>query len=284
VAILLGLGASIAYGAADFLGGFASKRASSTAVVLLVQSSALVMVSVIIPPLAGVPLTAEAWLWGCGAGVAGGVGAALLYRGLAVGRMGVVAPVAAVFGALVPLVAGLILGEVPRPLGLAGVVLALAAIALVSTEPAHGEIRVALRHRLRAAGLLLGVGAGLGFGAVFLLYDAAGANTGPWPVFTARVATVAMFAVVVLAGRIPVRPAAASVGAVVAVAAFSTAADTAFLVGSRLGLLPVVSVLTSLYPVTTVALARGVLKERIGPVRAVGLALAVAGVALMTVG
>jgi drug/metabolite transporter (DMT)-like permease len=285
VAVLVGLLASVAYGAADFIGGVVSRRNSVFTVLLWAQVIGLVWVLAALPFLAEGPFTVQIGLLGGGAGVAGVTGAALLFRGLAHGRMSVVAPVTAVLTASLPLLFGLARGERPSLVSLAGVVVALAAIALVSTVPEPGlENPGRFRDRAVAEGLPEALGAGVCFAAFFILLDGVEDDAGLWPILAVRLASIVIAAGFVLGGRTPVRPTAGTTLGVLGGGLIGTAADYLYLLGTTLGLLSVVVVLTSLYPVTTVILARTVLGERLGGSQLVGLLLAGVGVVMITAG
>ncbi|WP_338043367.1 EamA family transporter, partial [Nonomuraea lactucae] len=132
-AVILATACALVYGTADFLGGLAARRSRVLSVVVLSQIAGLVLILALLPALPGL-LSGGALLWGLGAGVAGMSGLVLFYRALATGTMSVVAPVAAVTSAALPVVFGLANGERPEPLALAGVVLALGAVLLVSQD------------------------------------------------------------------------------------------------------------------------------------------------------
>jgi drug/metabolite transporter (DMT)-like permease len=285
VAVFLGLLASVAYGVADFIGGVVSRRNHVFTVLLWGQFVGIAWVLAALPFLAGGPPTASGLLFGAGAGVGGSFGAAALFRGLARGRMGVVAPVTAVLAASLPVLFGLVTGERPTPLALVGVVVALGAIALVSTVPKPGEEHgrgAVLRARLVSEGLPEAVAAGLCFALYFVLISLVPEDSGLWPILGVRISSMAIAGGIVLGMSVHVRPTTGTTGAVLLGGFVGTAADYVFLLASRLGLLSVVAVLTSLYPVTTVVLARTVLKERMGRVQLAGLVLAGTGVVLIT--
>jgi drug/metabolite transporter (DMT)-like permease len=287
VSILLGLLASVLYGTQDFIGGLVSRRNHVLTVVLWGQLVG-VPISVLGLPLLtdGPPTGPTLWLGGA-AGVTGMFGAALLFRGLARGRMSVVAPVTALLAAAIPVVIGLVVGDRPSALAVVGLVVALAAIGLVSTSPEPGVVRErgrSIRERLVEAAVPEAVAAGTFFAGFFLLLDGVEDDAGLWPIFAARVAGLVVGAVLILSTRLTARPAAGTTFGVVGSGVLSNVSDYVFLLGTRVGLLPVVVVLTSLYPVTTVLLARTVLKERIGRMQFVGLALAAAGVVFLTAG
>lgn len=275
MAALLALGAAVAYGVGDFLGGVAARRVPPTAVVLwshLVGLGSLVALA----PFLGGHVTPRALGFGAVAGVAGGVGVTLFYRGLAAGSMSVVAPVAALLSAAVPVTAGLAGGEQPSPAALAGIALALGAVALVSREaPGPGAPAI------RWPALALALAAGLAFGLFFVTVDRAGTSAGIWPLVAARVASVSLFAGLaaarVTASGLPEGVAGAAVGC----GLLDTGANVLYVMALDHGLLSVVSVLTALYPAGTVLLARYVLGERLTPTQRAGLG--VAGVAAVLI-
>jgi drug/metabolite transporter (DMT)-like permease len=287
VAVLVGLLASVAYGAADFIGGVVSKRNSVFTVLLWGQFTGIALVLAGLPLLAKGPLTGETALLGGAAGVAGVLGAAFLFRGLARGRMSVVAPITAILAASLPVLFGLLTGERPSAVTLVGVVVALGAIALVSAASEPGstrEGRPGILSRAAADGVPEGLGAGFFFAVFFVFLDGVDDAAGLWPILAVRLASLVLAGLVVILGPATATPAAGTRLGVAAAGLIGTAADYLFVLGSTLGLLSVVVVLTSLYPVTTVVLARTMLKERIARAQLGGLALAALGVVLITVG
>lgn len=279
MATVLALLGAIVYGAADFSGGLASRRASALGVVLFGQLAGVVVLAVLLVVAPGRPDTASI-LWGAAAGVCGAVSLLVFYRSLATGAMSVVAPLTAVMSAIVPVVGGVVLGERPSGLALVGVVLAVAAIVLVSAE--HGRLpSVALLRSRAVVGPLL---AGTGFGLLFVLLSRAGADSGAWPLVGARVASLALLALVGLVGRRSLVPRGAPAGLVIASGAGDMGANLLFLLAARIGLLSVVGVLLALYPAATVLLALAVLRERLHLLQVAGLALATAGVVLIALG
>jgi drug/metabolite transporter (DMT)-like permease len=277
VAILLGLAAGLIYGAADFVGGLATKRAPLLTVVLLSQAFGAVLLVAALPLMAPAPVVASDVAWGTGAGVAGTVGVTWLYRGLARGRMSVVAPISAVVGALVPLVYGLASGERPGPPALAGAALALGAVALVtSSSGAEGE--------RGASGATDGAAAGLGFGFFFILLANTRAEAGLWPIAGARLSSLAAMGALIVIGRRWSAPSRSVVPAIAGAGCLDVVSNVLYLLATRRGLLSLVAVVTSLYPVSTVALARVVLKERSTPPQSIGVVCAVVGVALIARG
>ena len=284
MAILFGLGAALAYGAADFLGGLMTKRTSVLAVVLLSQAFGTILMVAAVPLVLKTPLDTGAMAWGAAAGVTGGAGVTLLYRGLARGQMSVVAPVTAVVAASIPVVVGLVQGERPGGVSLAGVALGLAAVALVSSP--HEADRKPSSHTTigRPNGLLEALGAGLCFGAFFIFLDVAGDDTGLWPLVGARGGSFAVITAAVVVLRPRMRPAPGSMVGIAGAGVLDVLANLLYLLASRRGLLSLVAVLTSLYPASTVVLARVVLHERLQRPQLVGLACAAVAALLIAAG
>lgn len=289
MAVVLGLLAAISYGTADFLGGLATKRNPAIRVALVSQSVGFGVYLVALPLLSDGRFTAEAWVWGAAAGMTGGLGLAFLYRGLAQGRMSVVAPLTAIVAAVIPVGFGLLTGERPSGLQLLGIALAIPAIALVSSVP-HvsanpGPVQATtLRSRLSSLGVGDALVSGLGIGLFLVTITRPGEGAGPYPLVAARIASVSMFLALVLLTRVRFRLAPGTGVVVAASGVIDVMANLLFLLGTYGGLLSVVAVLTSLYPAATVVLARVVVKERLSIHQLVGLGLALAGVASMAAG
>lgn len=280
MAVVLGLAAAVVYGASDFLGGLASRRSGAYAVVvwsqfagLLILAGAIVVTGEAMPP-------GRDLLWGAVAGVGGGTGVVLLYRGLAIGRMAIVAPTAAVGGAVIPVLVGLTLGERPAALALVGVVVAVTAIALVSSS--HDDAGPADVRRRLPPGFAEAVGAGLGFALFFVSLDQTTDAADLWPLLAARV-SIAVAAFAGVATRSALRPVTGAGGQIVVLGVLDMVANLLYVLASRRGLLSIVAVLVSLYPASTVVLARFILHERFTRTQLAGLAAAAAGVTLIAV-
>jgi drug/metabolite transporter (DMT)-like permease len=287
VAIILGLASAIAYGSADFIGGFISRRTGAVRVVLLGQVFGLMLMLPVIPFLGGSgPDAGELW-WGAGSGVAGGVGVLLLFRGMSIGRMSVIAPITGIVAPAVPVIVGIARGERPGVLGAAGVVLALAAVWLVSRagedDSVLGEDRQPASARPR--GLLHGVGAGLGFGVFFVLLDQAGSGADPslWPLFGTRFGSISLVAVIALVTRTSLRAEPGTGPGIAASGALDIAANGFYYLAAQEGLLSLTAVLTSMYPGVTVLLARTFLREHLRRSQIVGLLVGAAGVVLISI-
>lgn len=280
MAVFLGLAAALSYGAADFVGGFSTKKANVFVVVLVSQLAGTVLLLALFPAINDSGATARALAWGAAAGLGGGVGVVLLYRGLAIGQMSVVAPVTAVEAAAVPVLVGLASGERPSALALAGIVVAMVAVVLVSSS---SDPDVAPTRGLQA-GLVEAIGAGAAFGLFFVFLAHAGHHTGAWPLIGTKIASVGFVALMIAITRPSWSMPATTLRTIVLTGLLDLTANVLYLAGSRRGLLSIVAVLTSLYPASTVLLARVVLKERFSKLQTLGVACAVAGIVLMAAG
>lgn len=287
--ILLGLGSALTYGAADFVGGVVTRRNDVFVVVLLSQAIGAVPLALIVALSGGDP-TAEALMWGFLSGIGGGIGVTLLFAGLAVGRMSVVAPVTAVEAATIPAVFGMLTGERPSAVAIAGIVLALVAVALISAAPEPGApdggagTDDPTRKRAPVAGLPQAVGAGIAFGAFFILLAEAGEGSGLWPIAAARVASISLVGIAVLIRKPKVRVDKKTAGAIGLSGSLDVAANVLYLLATRSGLLSLVAVLTSMYPASTVLLARVVLDERLLRIQTWGLVLAAGAITMIASG
>ena len=279
MALVLALVAAVTYGAADFVGGAVSKRAGAIRSVLLSQAVGSLLTVLLLPVLGSGSPSRDALWWGAAAGIGGGTGVLLLYRGLAIGRMSVVAPITGVEAAGVPVVFALAVGERPSPLALGGVVLGLVAVALVSSTSEASEAG-----QRRTAGLAEALGAGLSFGLFFICLDQASDGAGLWPLIGARASSLLLIVCVAVAARIAPRPPVGTGKAMVAAGLLDVAANISYLLATQRGLLSLTAVVTSMYPGATVLLARMVLKERLARVQLVGLAVAGAAVILIGLG
>ncbi len=310
----LGLLAALSYGVSDFLGGVASRRAHFLWVGLGVQLIGAVL-SFALAPMIGTALSpaslAPSLGWGALSGVGSAVGLVLLYRGYGRGSMAVVGPLSAVGAAVLPSVAGVLLGDRLSLLALVGVVVALPAIWLVSRQSdgagrdgagqsrgqsrgqSHGQSRGRSRGRSRAGrrvrtGVLDGIVSGLGFGVLFTALGQADPRSGLWPVATGQLSSTVLVAVIVAVGAFgrPSRPGLdrRALVQVLGTAVLSIGANVAFLAATRHGSITVSAVLTALYPAFTVLLAVAVLRERPERGQLVGLALAAAAVTLIVLG
>jgi len=279
LAALLALASSLAWGVSDFLGGLQSRRHPLLAVMVVSQVLAWLLLVAVVAAGAPIAHSGAATAWAAGAGGIGLLALVAFYRGLAIGTMSVVAPISAT-GAAVPVLAGVAAGERPSALQLAGIVLALAGVVLVSrqaqSEPARRGGRTAIGLALVAA---------LGFGSFFAMADRAEETADvAWVLLVARCTNVALLGACALWKRPRVPSAPAALGAIAAVGLLDLAANALFVIAAGEGLLSVVGVLGALYPAVTVLLARVVLGERLSAVQAAGVGICLAGVIALAAG
>lgn len=277
ITVLLALLGAASYGVSDFIGGMFGKRASAWAVAATGGVGGAIASLVLALLNSGDP-TAGDLAWGAGAGVGSGVGTAFLYRGLASGRMGVVAPVSGVLAVVLPVVVGVTTGERPGALVWLGIAAAVPAIWLVAREPTTNPGEPI------GSGARDGVLAGVGFGGLFACLGQVPDTAGFWPLVMNQVVgvcVVAIAATVLGATWVP-RHAAAWGGALAGL--LGGVATWAFLLATHHGLLSVSAVLTSLYPAFTVLLAALVLREHVHRLQAWGLALCGVAVVLVAMG
>jgi drug/metabolite transporter (DMT)-like permease len=277
VAALLALAGALGWGVGDFLGGIASRRLAVLTVLVISQTVGLVAVYLWVA-LAGDTFPGLAELLPAAAGgVAALAGLAALYRGFALGAMGIVAPISAA-SPIVPLAVDAAQGKVPSGVQWLGVALVLTGIVVLSRESSEdGRGRV-------AAGAGLAVVAALGFGLFFVGIDAGSDESAAWAVAAARTASVPVAVIAALVTATALTAPRRLLPLVAAVGVFDTGANVFVAAATTRGAVGIVAVLSSLYPVTTIVLARLVLKERLGAAKRVGGGVALAGAALVAAG
>lgn len=279
--VLLALISATGWGVSDFFGGVFSKRHGAWVTAVAVQLGALAGTAVAVLVLGGSPTRAD-WMWGAAAGVGVGAGTAFLYRGLSAGRMGVVAPVSGVGAALVPVLVGVSSGERPGLTAVIGIVMALPAIWLIASTD-DGQPRPATETAGSASnGFLDGVLAGLGFGTGFVCLDRLQPAAELTPLLATQVASLLPVIALALWTRQPFWPRHRPAWIGFVLGPLGTLANASLLLAVQAGLLSVVSVLVSLYPAVTVALAAALLRERIHRAQALGLGLAAVAVSLIS--
>jgi uncharacterized membrane protein len=280
VAILLALYSAAAYGLSDFVGGLVSRRVSAWPVAVVAQLSAMTCTGAVALFVEGTPTAADLW-WAVLAGLGSGLGTGFLYRGLATGRMSVVAPVSAVGAAVVPVLVGTLGGERLSLVVWAGILLALPGIWLVSSTAEELPDGSKAPRATVAEGVFDGVLAGLGFGVLFAALGQVPEGAGLWPLTLAQAVslpTVVMLATAMGASWLPRRR---HTWWALLAGPLGASATGAFLLASQYGFLTISGVLASLYPATTVLLAALLLRERIH--RAQGVGLGLCGVAIVLV-
>jgi drug/metabolite transporter (DMT)-like permease len=273
--VVLGLLSAASFGASDFGGGLSSRHLPIFGVMLVSQATGVVLAFAIAlltreaAPESGSVMAAAA------GGVCGAVGLLGLYQGLAVGRMGVVAPIVGVIGASLPVVVGIGLEGPPPPAAAVGIGLALVAVVIVSRTPSPGGGR---------SGIEFAVIGGIGIGLVSTLIGQLPEGSVWWPLVVLKVAAIGSLVGATLLARRPWRLSGRSVPPPAAVGVGDMAGNGFYILATQSGRLDIAAVLSSLYPVVTVVLAIVVLREHISRRHAMGIATAVAAVALIAAG
>jgi len=270
-ALLATLSAAV-FGVGDFMGGMAARRVRALVVAAWSQLVGLAVLVALVLVLPESSPTRADFLWGTAGGLVGAMGLLLLYTALSRGPMSVAAPITAVFSALVPVVAGLAMGERPGVLAAVGVLLAFPAIILIAR--AQEDPTAVHPARSTVVDLLPAFGAGIGFGFFFVFLQRTSHDAGLWPIVAARSAsmTVLFVLVVLTAGANVVSGGTRRL--VVVCGLCDVTANALYLVAVNHGLLSLIAVLAALYPASTVVLARVVLNERMTRWQLVGLGLA----------
>jgi drug/metabolite transporter (DMT)-like permease len=280
VPIVLAVVCAVVYGVADYCGGRATRSAPSVTVTLVGQIASLVF-GVVVVLIARDALAGPAdLLWGCAAGIASAVALTSFYHALSHGAMTVVAPITAVSSAVLPIAFALIRGERPASLAYVGMIVAVFAVVLVSGAMAQHE------RKTSASILGLALVAGTGFAAIFVALEQTSDTSGYWPLLSSRATSIMLMVVFLGLGvkrRAGLARMAASVAALAAVGGIlDMAANVLYLLAVRRGLLSIVVVVVSLYPVSTVVLAFGLDHERVARSQAVGMILAVSALVLVS--
>ena len=272
--LLLALGASLAWGVADFVGPLVSRTLGMLRVLFWAQVGGVLAIGLAVA-IRGQGPAGWGVLFAILASLGGMLGLFAYYRGMKTGAMSVVAPIAGV-SAVIPVVFGIATGDSPSTTQIAGVVCALLGVGLASVEHHEGSPRV-------AAGVGLALLAALGFGFYFPWMHAAGKVDFWWASLVFRTTALLIVAAALTAQRPSLRLRPRDLAIVTAVGIGDTIGNVLFAASSSHGLVSLTAVLASLYPVVTVLLAAAVLRERVAPMQRAGIALTLAGVALISV-
>jgi drug/metabolite transporter (DMT)-like permease len=271
----LALGASASWGFGDFLGGVRSRTVDPLAILAVSQPIGLAFLGIVVAARATGPPGPEV-AWSAPAAVVGTIGLAAFYRGMAVGAISIVAPIAGA-GAAIPVVVGVARGDRPSLLQGVGFAAAIAGVVLSSWERHPGRTRF-------AAGAGFGVVSMLAFGFYFVFLHQASGEDFLWPAFLFRVVSTSLVWIALLVVRPSVRGVGGALGALVLIGLLDTGGNTLYVAAASYGSLSVTAVLASLYPVVTVLLARYRLRERVHRLQEVGIALTIVGIVLVSAG
>jgi drug/metabolite transporter (DMT)-like permease len=273
--VVLGLLSAASFGASDFGGGLSSRHLPLLGVMLVASLAGMglaVMMAIELHEAAPEP---GAIISAAAGGVCGAIGLLGLYHGLAVGRMGVVAPVVGVIGASLPVLVGFGLEGAPRPELAVGIGLALAAVVIVSRTPSPTG---------RRSGVEFALLGGIGIGLVSTLIGLLPEGSIWWPLVVLKATSIGVVAVAILVARRPWRIRGRSLAPPAAVGVGDMMGNGFYVLATQSGRLDIAAVLSSLYPVVTVVLAIVVLREHIGRRHALGIATAALAVALIAAG
>ncbi|NYT19813.1 MAG: DMT family transporter [Methanosarcinales archaeon] len=272
--VFFSLAAAATWGAADFGGGFATKRASVYSVVIITQAVGLFLLPFLalyfseeFPPMNGM-------FWGFVAGVAGSLGLLALYHALSIGKMGVAAPVSAVVTVALPVVYGAFNEGLPAGHQIAGFVIGIGAMWLISSTGEKGE--------LKKQDLIYPLLAGVGFGLFFISVDLFSESAVFWPLTVAKISAVVVILGFALLRKSASVPSKDVLPLIILAGFFDTVGNLFFALASQAGRLDIATVIASLYPGSTVLLAWLLLKERMSSMQWVGVVLALAAIVLIS--
>ena len=282
VEILLAAAAALVYGVGDYCGGRASRKIDSLVVTCTGQVFSLMLLGIFLVVLGDPTPGLHDWLWGAAGGIGGFVGLTLFYFALANGSMTVVAPLAAVVSASLPVGAGLFLGDRPSLIAYIGIVIAIVGIALVTG--ALGTAHAPTKLKIVGVAVL----AGCGFGWMFVCLDRTSEDSGMWPLLAARIASISIAATIIFVRQLSRdrsdRPAIRVTAIALWAGLFDMGANILFVFANRQGLLSLVAVITALYPVSTIILALRLDHEKANRSQYVGMACAGLALAFVSLG
>jgi drug/metabolite transporter (DMT)-like permease len=275
LALICGLAAAASFGTGDFCGGFATKRGSVFSVIVIAQIIGLALLAGLAVSLEEPMPSGNNMVFGGLAGLFGTLGLTALYIGLARGRMGIVAPVSAVVGAVLPIIIGIVMEGAPTIGQFLGLLLGLCAIWFLAGGGGATSVHP------RELGLPILAGAGFGF--FFIFIDQVSETAIFWPLVMARVVSITMFFTFIMARQQKVQtPWNGQLLIIILLAGiFDAAGNVLFALASRLGRLDISTTLTSLYPAGTVFLAWFILRERLAPRQWFGVGVALAALILI---
>jgi drug/metabolite transporter (DMT)-like permease len=283
MSILFAVCAAALYGSADFLGGLAARRSAVMPVMIFSQLAGSLMLGAILPWLGPASADFADLIWGMVAGVALGIGLTQLYQCLAIGKMSVVAPMTAVFAVVVSALVGITSGDRLSGTAFSGVALAMAAIVLISQDGAPKSAGDE-EQRSSARTLLMALSAGFFIGVFFSALKQGSASTGFLPLLSARVTTLVVLALLAVFLKPSLRVGRETLWLILLGGALDVLANVLYMLAARYGILTIAATLTSLYPASTIVLARFVLGERLRAIQIAGLSCAGLGIALIGAG
>jgi drug/metabolite transporter (DMT)-like permease len=269
--------AALFYGLADYSGSRASRFANSASITFFGQAMAFMGIGVFLLFARTPVMPLESWLWTTGGGFGGALALVAFYKAMSMGSMTVIAPITAVIGLSVPVIAGVLSGERPSGSAWIGILLATVAVALVADVLDRHDLPTPPRV------IWMAVAAGLGFGMIFVCMGNASHDHGVWPLFGQRLVSVPTVAAIALIQTrsisVPKRVILLSIGAGV----LDTSANGLYLLATSAELMSIVSVVVAMYPVATIFLAMTLDHERLHKSQGVGLLLAITSLVLISI-
>lgn len=270
---LYGLASAISWGAGDFCGGLAARRANAFAVSLVAHWVGLVLLILVAVARADPFPSSTSLAWAFAAGLCGAVGITALYRALALGQMGVAAPITAVLSAGIPALVGIFLHGLPDLFQLMGFALALVGVWFIARSEHAGAGRL---------GVFIALLAGLGFGGHLTFMSRAGAEGVFWPLAMARGTSSLVVLLLTLLNRRSLAWSRPVLPIMLLAGALDVTGNTLYVLASQVGRLDVAAVLSSLYPASTVLLARLYLDERLSQAQIIGVVTVLFAIVLIT--
>ena len=269
--------AALFYGLADYSGSRASRFANSASITFFGQAMAFMGIGVFLLFARTPVMPLESWLWTTGGGFGGALALVAFYKAMSMGSMTVIAPITAVIGLSVPVIAGVLSGERPSGSAWIGILLATVAVALVADVLDRHDLPTPPRV------IWMAVAAGLGFGMIFVCMGNTSHDHGVWPLFGQRLVSVPTVAAIALIQTrsisVPKRVILLSIAAGV----LDTSANGLYLLATSTGLMSIVSVVVAMYPVATIFLAMTLDHERLHKSQGVGLLLAITSLVLISI-
>ena len=269
--------AALFYGLADYSGSRASRFANSASITFFGQEMAFMGIGVFLLFARTPVMPLESWLWTTGGGFGGALALVAFYKAMSMGSMTVIAPITAVIGLSVPVIAGVLSGERPSGSAWIGILLATVAVALVADVLDRHDLPTPPRV------IWMAVAAGLGFGMIFVCMGNASHDHGVWPLFGQRLVSVPTVAAIALIQTrsisVPKRVVLLSIAAVL----LDTSANGLYLLATSAELMSIVSVVVAMYPVATIFLAMTLDHERLHKSQGVGLLLAITSLVLISI-
>ncbi len=275
-AILLSLCACAAFGSADFIGGLKSRSVPLLTVLLISHLAGFLAIGIFFQFFEASFPTGSRILYTIGAGMASITALACLYKAMVVGPISIAAPITA-SGAVLPVIAGVFAGETPGNLQKIGVALAIVGVILVSMEPGDKTQKIGL-------GVMLGLIAGICVGAYFILIDAASTHSPIGAAFSMSFSALCMILAFSIFQKPDLHISKSSYVWIALVGVLETSAEALFAVASTLGMLSIVSVVSSLYPAVTVLLAKFLLREQLEKRQWIGVWIAIGSLAFISAG